>query len=364
MKTLPKGKFLLREEGLTVLQLEGDPSEMGLQHGASLRKEIHLIRSKFIDYLSRKKWPLFGRVLYWILLIFSKTMNRYIPDDLKEEMLSVAKGAHVPYCFVLLLNVMDDLLNTLSCSSFAVIKNGYTICGRNLDYDIFTDLMAYLNTVFVCRPKGGYPFLSLAWPGYVGCVTGMNANGLVLTSHTSYTSDKTRKGIPTGILYRQAMQHALSINDIQRVITTAPRTIGNNVLLASHNQAFVLEVSAKNWERRESKEGAITVTNHYQTWAMKSIQAPFISKPAGSSLPDDFFTYNHSISRDKQLRESCKKESFGVGEAIEALRSEPVANEATAQSVVFLPSEKTIWVAKSLDAPVSLGKFIKLEGLL
>jgi hypothetical protein len=52
-----------------------------------------------------------------------------------------------------------------------------------------------------------------------------------------------------------------------------------------------------------------------------------------------------------------------VNEAIEALRGEWVANEATVQGVVFLPSEKTIWVAKSLDAPVSLGKFIKLEDL-
>ncbi len=364
MKTLPKGKFLLREGGLTVLQLEGDHSEIGLQHGASLREEVHLIRSKFIGYLSRKKWPVFGRILYWFLMVFAKTMNRYIPDALRKEILWVAKGANVPYCFILLLNVLDDLLNLFSCSSFAITKDGHTICGRNLDYDIFTDLMTHLNTAFVYKPKEGYPFLSLAWPGYVGCVTGMNANGLVLTSHASYASNKSRKGIPTGLLYRHALQHALSINDVERAITSSPRTIGNNVLLVSDIEAFVLELSAKNWKKRVSEEGVITVTNHYQTPIMKSIQAPFVSKPSGSSLPDDFFSYNHSGLRDKQLRESCRKEPFGVNEAIEALRSEWVANEATVQSVIFLPSEKILWVAKSLDAPVSLGKFIKLEGLL
>ncbi len=364
MKTLSKEKFFLREEGLTVLQLNGSPLEMGLQHGSSLKEEIHLIRSKFIDYLSRRKWPVFGRILYWLLMVFAKTMNRYIPNLLRKEMLSVAKGANVPYCFILLLNVLDDLLNLFFCSSFAITKDGHIICGRNLDYDIFTDLMTHLNTVFVYKPKEGYPFLSLAWPGYVGCLTGMNVNGLVLTSHASYTFDRNRKGIPTGLLYRHALQHALCINDIDKAITSAPRTIGNNVLLASDNEAFVLELSAKNWKRRKSEGGIITITNHYQTSAMKSIQAPFVSKPPGSSLPDDFFSYNHSILRDEQLREFCKKESFWVNEAIEALRSEPVANGATAQSVVFLPSEKSIWVAKSLDAPVSLGKFIKLEGLL
>jgi hypothetical protein len=231
-------------------------------------------------------------------------------------MLSASKGANVPYYFILLLNVLDDLLNLLFCSSFAITEDGHTICGRNLDYDIFTDLMAHLNTVFVYKPKEGYPFLSLAWPGYVGCLTGMNANGLVLTSHASYSLDKNRKGVPTGLLYRHALQHALSINDIERAITSAPRSIGNNVLLASDNEAFVLELSAKNWKK-----------------TMKSIQAPFISKPPSSSLPDDFFSYNHSIFRDEQLRESCKKEPFLVNEAIEALRGEWVANEATVQSV-------------------------------
>jgi predicted choloylglycine hydrolase len=363
MKDLPEGKFILREKGLTVLQLEGNCSEIGLQHGASLREEIHLIRSKFIDYLSRGKWSVFGRFLYWLLMIFAKTMDRYIPDALRKEMLSVSKGASIPYYFILLLNVLDDLLNLLFCSSFAITKDGHTICGRNLDYDIFTDLMTHLNTVFVYKPKEGYPFLSLAWPGYVGCLTGMNANGLVLTSHASYSLDKNRKGVPTGLLYRYALQHALSINDVERAITSARRSIGNNVLLASDNEAFILELSAKNWKKRKSEEGIITVTNHYQTSAMKTVQASFISKPPGSSLPDDFFSYNHSIFRDEQLGESCKKEPFLVNEAIEALRGEGIANEATVQSVVFLPSEKTIWVAKSLDAPVSLGKFIKLEDL-
>lgn len=362
MKTL--GRFLLREEGLTILELEGSPSQIGLQHGASLKEEIHLIRSKFIGYLSRKKWPLFGRVLYWLLMILSRTMNRYIPNELREEMLSVAKGASVPYYFILLLNVLDDLLNILSCSSFAVIRGGHTICGRNLDYDIFTDLMTHLNTVFVYRPKDGYPFISLAWPGYIGCVTGMNANGLILTSHTSYTSDKSRKGIATGLLYRYAIQYASSIEEIEGVITKAKRTIGNNLLLASADEAFVLEISARGWEKREGEGGVITVTNHYQTLAMDSLQAPFIAKPPGSSMPDEFFTYNHSHLRDRKLRELCKREPFGISEAIEALRTEPVANEATVQSVIFLPKEKTIWVAKGLNPPVSLGKFIKLEGLL
>jgi len=180
MKTLPEGKFILREKGLTVLQLEGNCSEMGLQHGAFLREEIHLVRSKFIDYLSRGKWSVFGRLLYWLLMVFAKTMNRYIPDALRKEMLSASKGANVPYYFILLLNVLDDLLNLLFCSSFAITEDGHTICGRNLNYDIFTDLMAHLNTVFVYKPKEGYP------------------------------------------------------------LTSAPRSIGNNVLLASDNEAFVL----------------------------------------------------------------------------------------------------------------------------
>lgn len=362
------GTFLLREEGITVLILRGGPSEMGWQHGTNLREEICTLRSKFVKYLSGLKKGIGGRILYWILLFLAKRMNRYISEPLRMEMATVAKAAKVPYGFILLINVLDDLLNTLACSSFAVtgeMTKGTTLLyGRNLDYALFTDIMPRLNTVFAYKPKQGYPFISIAWPGYVGCVTGMNERGLVLSGLASNTFDKTRKGIPTGILYRQALQHAASLNDMEETIVLGSRTIGNNVLLASHDEALVLEISANRWERRLSENGIITVTNHYQTALMSSIQAPFISKPRGSPLPDNCFTQDYSFFRDEQLRRLRAKGPLGVNEVIETLRTEGVANPGTVQSAVFLPQEKILWIAKRLEVPVSLGEFVKLEGLL
>lgn len=113
-----------------------------------------------------------------------------------------------------------------------------------------------------------------------------------------------------------------------------------------------------------SENGMITVTNHYQTAPMSSIQAPFISKPMGSPLPDNCFTQDYSLFRDGQLRRLRAKGSLGVNEVIETLRTEGVANLGTVQSAVFFPQEKTLWVAKRLEAPVSFGDFVKLEGLL
>lgn len=365
---IPGGTFLIKQEGLTVLILKGNPSELGQQHGASLKEEIHLIRSKFSKYLSGLKRGVSGKILYWILLLLARRMNHYISKSIRAEIVAVANGAKVPCHFILLLNVLDDLLNTLACSSFAVTgkkaKGSFTICGRNLDYAVFTDIMPRLNTVFVYEPRQGYSFISVAWPGYVGCVTGMNSKGIILSGHASNTFDKARKGIATGILYRQALQYAASLSDIEKTIVLGPRTIGNNVLVASHDQAFILELSANRWQSRPSEDGIITVTNHYQTSHMSSIQAPFICKPPGSPLPDNCFTQDHSAFRDQQLRESCKKGSLGVNEVIEALRNEGIANPGTVQSVVLLPSQKTLWVAQRLEVPVSLGNFVKLEDLL
>ncbi|HIC91171.1 MAG TPA: hypothetical protein EYP21_03730 [Syntrophaceae bacterium] len=365
---IPGGTFFIKQEGLTVLILKGNPSELGQQHGASLKGEIHLIHSKFSKYLSGLKRGVRGKILYWILFFLARRMSRYIPEVLKAEMIAVAKEAKVPYRFILLLNVLDDLLNTLACSSFAVTgkkaKGGLTICGRNLDYAIFTDIMPCLNTVFVYEPKQGYSFISVAWPGYVGCVTGMNSKGLALSGHASNTFDKTRKGIATGILYRQALQYATSLKDIEETIASGPRTIGNNVLVASHDECFILELSANRWQSRPTEGGIITVTNHYQTSHMLSVQAPFIRKPPGSPLPHNCFTKDHSAFRDQQLRDLCKKSPLGVDEVIEALRNEGIANPGTVQSVVFLPAQKTLWVAQRLEVPVSLGNFVKLEGLL
>ena len=116
--------------------------------------------------------------------------------------------------------------------------------GRNLDYmigDGFVDperasclSSSRRNLVtFVVRPTRGRAFASVAWPGFVGAVTTLNADGLSLACLTSTVPRETANGTPLLLLYRTIAQYASTLDEAEWLIRGTRRTIGNNVTMAS-----------------------------------------------------------------------------------------------------------------------------------
>ncbi len=331
---------------------------MGLQHGRALKEEIAAIRGRIVKYLRQSKgWPL-GLLAYPVFSILARRMARFIPREYREEMMGIAKGAGLSYSIILIINVIDDLFNNFMCSSFT-FRGEKLIYGRNLDYPVFTEFMSSISTVLSYRPDRGNSFLSIAWPGYIGVVTGMSDRGLVISSLTSPTKDKKTKGTPSGLLYRRALQFSHSLEDMKKIIIESPRTLGNNILLASPEESIVLETSAGRWAERMDKN-FLTVTNHFQTEEMINTQGPFGHRPIGSTLPEYCFTMEYSLSRDRRLKELCQKGNVELEGTIAILRDREIANAGNVQSVIFLPQDLSVWVAEGSDPPVSAGKFVLL----
>ncbi len=358
------------KRGLKSITLEGSPFEMGLLHGETFRDEIREIKETLRNYLSKVKRFLPGSLLLWIMERFSRGYRRFIPVEYMEEMRGVASGAGVEKDLIVLINVFDDLASRLACSAFAVLNRGADgaplILARNLDYPVFTHLMCRLNTVFTYRPSKGHHFMSIAWPGYIGAVTGMNSRGICFASLAAPTTDKSLRGEPTGLLYRKALQHSSSLDRFVETITSAERTIGNNVIAASCEAnggepgAVVIELSSKRHCVRGPENGILTVTNHYNTQAMKNISKGF-KKPPAIDIPDKYFTIEYSRLREELLKRGCSRGGVDPLRAIEILRTEEVANPGTVQSVVFIPGRLEALVAERESTPVSPGTFKKFS---
>jgi len=361
------GEIKRREEGLTIVTLKGSSYEMGFQHGSLLKDEIKRIRTYILQYLSQVKKMIWRRMIYLILLLLVRGYNRFIPEEYKTELKGIAHGADVSYGFILLINVLDDLGARITCSCFTAkgekTKDSLLIYGRNLDYSVFIDLMPSVKTIFCYHPMNGFPFLSVAWPGYGGVVTGMNSRKLAIGSLTSFSKEKARTGIPSGFLYRKALQYASSLKDIQETILSTRRTINNNLLIASPQESLVLEISPTKWQIRTEQEDVLTVTNHFQTPFMRELKRSFIPKPPGSTLQDEFFTEDYSLSRNERLQYLCKRGGIGIDEAIGILRDSGVSNPGTVQSLLFITESLEMWIAKESHAPVSQGKFIQIKDL-
>ncbi len=353
----------------TVL-LEGDPEACGHVHGTLLKQEIHelvgLFRRRLLYRRGRTRGLLFeglGRLLAWQLA-------RHSDPNWRQELASLARGAQIDQGLLLLLNCFDDVINQvrlldrafggLGCSAFALlpVRGGHggpgtdqhLLHGRNLDYyfpsgyladggEVAATLRRY-TTLFCYRPAGAIPFVSLAWPGYAGVVTGMSAAGISLSSNTSYARRADPFAPPTGSVYRRVLETAGGLKDAADRLLSTPAAMGQIVLVASgrENDAALFELTPRRKVHLVPQGGVLLATNHFADPELRAAQAPLV--PANSYV---------RLGRLAALLPTCRDEAGALRVLADAESPDPVdphgplCNVGTAQSVLFAPAELRLW---------------------
>lgn len=361
--------LIIKEPGLQIIQLSGSPAEMGQAHGRILANDIKHLRREFLRYLARVSCNIGVLPLYLATCLFSWRFRSFIPAPLWEEIQAVAASAGVHASFILFINVMDDLLNNIPrCSSFAApLRQGRAttfLLGRNLDYPLFAQVMCRFNTVFVFFPKDGQPVVSVAWPGYIGVCTGMNFSQVALGQLTASTSDYSLAGVPSALRNRLALQHHSSVVEVAARITSLPGTIGANLILASPQEALLLEVSAHHRAIRVPVADVLTATNHYQSRAMQTWKGKAFRRPPLSPLDPYCFTQDYSLLRNQRLQELLINHSLDIPRAQQILGDPKIANPCDINSVVFDTAASELYLAQGLSIPISQrGRFRHLSGI-
>jgi hypothetical protein len=299
---------------------------------------------------------LLGRLAFW----------PRIPRRLQEELQGVVTGAQVGLPLVLLINALDDLANNCpNCSALAVgegrTSRGCYLAGRNLDYPVFVDLLVDLQSLFLITPDEGVPLVSLAWPGYVGVLTGMNRAGVALAHLTAMCRDHTLKSLPAGLRNRRALELATTVQELAGCLLKAPATIGNNLLLVSPREALVLELSPHRSAMRRPAAGVITTTNHFQSQEMLPVKGIFPRRPPLAVLSPYHFTEAYSQARNARLQELAARKRLGPTDLQTFLGDPGIANPGTVNSVVFDPAALTLWVAQKRQPPVSQGEYAEFK---
>jgi hypothetical protein len=197
--------------------------------------------------------------------------------------------------------------------------------------------------VFVVRPERGRAFASVAWPGFVGLVTALNADGLSLACLTSTVSRETANGTPLLLLYRLAAQYAGSLDEVEWLLRGARRTIGNNLTAASAsaNDARLFEFTMQQLRATPAINGRLVSTNHFQHPDMTALQTGWV-------VPS-------SENRLKRLREWFAEGSHGIAEAQVALTDtcppqgaievwDCLENPGTIYGTITDPASLQLWV--------------------
>jgi len=351
---------------LRTLELAGSPRERGRRHGQLLGPEIRRMRRGLLSYLARLSLYAPAVPLFGLLAALARRFWPHLPPRLKEEMAGVAAGAELGLGTVLLINVLDDLANNSPrCSALAVgeayTTQGLYLMGRNLDYPLFTTVLTQLQTLFLVAPDQGLPFASLAWPGYVGVCTGTNKAGVALAQLAAMSRDRTLKGVPAALRFRQALEAEATVTGVAAHILRLPGTIGNNVMVCGPREAVVLELSARRGVVRRARQGLITATNHYQSPAMQPLRGRFPPRPPLSPLPAEMFTDAYSQARNARLQALARGRRLGPEDLQQILADRQIANPGTVVSTVCAPAQGRLWVAQGKEPPVNRGPFAEVR---
>lgn len=319
---------------IPLLHLSGTPYEMGYQHGKLLGPQIARLNQFYLDVLmgtGKKREKAFQ---------FVKKMEPYIPKEYIEEMKGIADGAGLSYDTILFAHTFLDVFHSqlVACSTAGVnperSKTGETLFGRNLDFPSLGFVHKF-SMIIVYRPKGKPAFISIAWPGLAGVLTGMNEHGLALGMLSIQFEDYNQGGYPMFWLFRSLLENCKTVPEALEVLKKTRLSVASNLTLADKKGVAVAELLPRNKRFRLPKHGIIHSTNHFQHRDIKK----FI--PSG--------TYTSSFVRSRIIDVYLKREPKMDWKYVQKILKAVCIKGINLQSMVFVPASKKLYIGMHSD---------------
>jgi len=210
-------------DAVKVLHVWGTPYEMGLAHGTLLRAEINDFYAKIIGAMS-----LGMGVTPADLDQDWATMEPFVPKAYLEEMEGLAKGAGVDLQIVKRAHAIPDV-SEMDCTFFAAwgdfTQTHHLIQLRALDYATQAHIQDN-PALIVYHPNKGPAYVNVGWCGFIGMVTGMNAEKVCM-SEIGDDFDKahqTYQGEPMPFVMRDVVSKARTLDQGVQIVRNARRT--------------------------------------------------------------------------------------------------------------------------------------------
>lgn len=256
-------------KGLPVLIATGTPDEMGQQIGAlsapalqSLFAHQKQIATAFGLSEAKVIWSTAGAM-----------MLPKFPANQRQELTALAKASGTDPDLLIFANVMYDWSRLGGCAAQMIeparSATGGMLFGRDFDFPTFGFLDQY-SLVVVYRARGKHPFVSVTFPGLVGCVSGMNDAGLCLAELEVHSSKDRAPGFdPTGVpvemCFRRMLEECTTLDDAEKLLRALHPSTMCNLAICDRETAAVLEITPKNIVRRAAVDSICSCTNHFRS---------------------------------------------------------------------------------------------------
>jgi predicted choloylglycine hydrolase len=313
-----------------IVEMNGSGGELGAAHAAALGGPI---RSLFLAYFGQYFHSQFERTLS---LVAAAAFGPYIAPQHREEIRALASGLGFDEREVLLGQCFLDLSPMTACSTITLPADAapdhVARFGRNLDFPSF-DVADKETVVLIFRPTGRYAFASVAWPGMIGVLSGMNEHGLTLANMEVDRGRRLPSAMPYTLLYRTILERCRTVDEAIDLLRSTPRQTANNLMLmdAAGDRAVAEITPDAVTVRRATDSQALISTNHQR--------GEDVDEPGRCERYDCLHdAASNSVGR------------LGVSE-IEHLLGEVAQGDMTLQSMVFEPSTRTLYLATGANAP-------------
>lgn len=322
--------YLEEVDGYRVLHLKGKPYEMGYQQGALLKDDIKELVRFLFDVKAKELTVEMGGVKLLnpkrAIQGIAASQKKYVPARFYEELKGVADGAGMDVQEVIAANFIPELFH---CSGFAIsgsaTKDGTLYHGRILDYGCDWKLQDHA-VVTVAEPEGKVPFVNVTYAGFVGSVTGMNAEK-VSVGEMGGKGLGHWEGVPMAFLVRMALEDAHSLDEAVAVFRDNPRTCEYYYVIADGETGKGVGMEA--------------------SWDTFSVVKMGDSHPKLPHAVKDAVV----LSAGDRYEALAKRVKDGLGtfdaESARHLMDRPVAMKSNLHSVLFETTTSRFWVANA-----------------
>ena len=251
--------WLTRKDGLLRMTLAGDPFTLGYSNGVLTQQYT---REQEEDLIRLVKEHVPSRAARWLLRKYVLLRNRKLPEfvlpEHREEIYGFSRGTpdwhpEIAPAYHRFLNyhaahdishaVMDHPL--VGCTSFAAwgafTANGHLLLGRNFDFDAGRGFDEN-KIVILFKPDKGLRFISVAWAGMIGVVSGINEAKIAVTINAAQSVDVRQVGTPVSLVLREVLQTARTLDEAVSIIRKKEVFVSDLYLVADGKTGEVVEV--------------------------------------------------------------------------------------------------------------------------
>ena len=372
--------WLGRRGAIYEAHLSGTPGEIGLAHARLLQPQMVAGERVLIGHFERvvPSGVLRTALLDLALLRYGNVSRGMSPARL-EELAAMAQGfSPDPFAdffatfqrFVYLNALYDIALSfehspLIGCTTFvlpAEAGSSGALLARNFDFEV-DPIFDREKTVFFVRETGKIPFASVAWPGLVGVMSGMNQAGVAVVVHGARAAEPTPDGEPVVHALRRVLSEADTTERALTLLAERQVMVSHLVILVdASGDAAVIERAPGHTDHVRRLEGRAGVTNHFE--------GPLKGDAKNLRVRQETSTLARRTRADELLQ--ALPSPVSVADAVQLLRDragahgEPLAlgdrNAIDAliatHGVVMDTGRRQLWVS---EGPHLLGQFVLFD---